>query len=569
MKWMRLEPRRSMTETFETPSPPAERAGWKIPWPAVGAQFKTRVGLEGKILTLLMTMLIASIGACCWVWATRIDQQINSIMGEQARQVAGTLAMATRSRLAARDSAFLSQIGTELLKTRNILFVAFYDEQGRTVSLSDRDPAGRSVQAAPLRPDVESLTQVQRGTLQTLGDFLQVSQPVLEFNTDGTSVSRLVGYVSVGISPTREQLQVRRVNFLAAGIGCMMVLVSFPMAYLLVHRIFTPIRELVAATNRIARDDLETQVAMHRHDAIGDLARAFNEMVKTVKRQRQDLRHANRQLEQRVTERTSQLETANKRLSAEIAEKEDFLRAVSHDLNAPLRNIAGMASMLLTKHRQTLDDEAIHRLDRIQKNVETEMDLISELLELSRIKTQRQRMELVEIGPLLRDLEGLFDNDLKSRQIKLVIDTELPVLHGEKTRFRQIFQNLIDNAIKYMGDGPTREIHVGCEVRPNEAEFYVRDTGLGIDSDDIGKVFFVFRRGRNSTSRKIAGKGVGLSSVKCIVETYSGSIWVESQIGKGTTFRFTINGQHVPAAQSRSEKSSESSAAVAAVRSPS
>jgi signal transduction histidine kinase len=175
-------------------------------------------------------------------------------------------------------------------------------------------------------------------------------------------------------------------------------------------------------------------------------------------------------------------------------------------------------------------------------------------------------MELVEIGALLRDLEGVFENDLKSRQIKLIVDTELPVLNGEKSRFRQVFQNLIDNAIKYMGDGPVREIHVGCKIRPTEAEFYVRDTGLGIDAEDVTKVFYVFRRGRNSTSRKIAGKGVGLSSVKYIIETYSGSIWVESQIDQGTTFRFTINGQHVPAVQSRSQKSSGPSTAVLTAR---
>jgi signal transduction histidine kinase len=107
-----------------------------------------------------------------------------------------------------------------------------------------------------------------------------------------------------------------------------------------------------------------------------------------------------------------------------------------------------------------------------------------------------------------------------------------------------------------MGDGPVREIHVGCTVRHEEAEFYVRDTGIGIEPDDLDKVFFVFRRGKSATVQAVAGKGIGLASVKSIVETYEGTIWVESEPGKGTTFRFTINGKHVPdsqklAAQSR------------------
>src|SRR5205085_1159905 len=94
------------------------------------------------------------------------------------------------------------------------------------------------------------------------------------------------------------------------------------------------------------------------------------------------LADANRGLEEKVRQRTAQVETANRRLRSEIAEKEDFLRAVSHDLNAPLRNIAGMATMLLLKHRETFNEDVIHRLERIQKNVTVETDLIAELLEL-------------------------------------------------------------------------------------------------------------------------------------------------------------------------------------------
>ena len=117
-------------------------------------------------------------------------------------------------------------------------------------------------------------------------------------------------------------------------------------------------------------------------------------------------------------------------------------------------------------------------------------------------------MEPVDIAQVIEGLRGIFENDLRSRRIDLIVDTRLPTLNAEKMRLRQLFQNLIDNAIKYMGDGPTREIHIGCGMTPTEAEFYVRDTGIGIDPDDIEKVFFVFRRGRNTIAQSIAGKGV-------------------------------------------------------------
>src|SRR5581483_5941171 len=126
------------------------------------------------------------------------------------------------------------------------------------------------------------------------------------------------------------------------------------------------------------------------------------------------------------------------------------------------------------------------------KNVEAETELIGELLELSRIKTRRQKMEPMDLENLVRELGGMFEEDLRSKQIQLVLDTPLPQLTAEKARIRQVFQNLIDNAIKYMGSGQVREIHVGCNLRPDEAQFYVRDTGAGIEPEDIDKVFNVF-----------------------------------------------------------------------------
>src|SRR5207253_101907 len=132
---------------------------------------------------------------------------------------------------------------------------------------------------------------------------------------------------------------------------------------------------------------------------------------------------------------------------------------------------------------------------------------------------------------------------------------------------RQLFQNLLDNAIKYMGDGTVREIGVGCHIGLDEVEFYVRDTGIGIDPEDLQKVFYVFRRGRNTSAVKVAGKGIGLASVKSIVETYNGRIWVESSPGEGSTFRFTIHKKFVPALGGVVEDevaAAESQAAVAA-----
>src|SRR5262249_37988571 len=141
---------------------------------------------------------------------------------------------------------------------------------------------------------------------------------------------KLAGYVLTNIAEGVQEAQIQRVTViltLVTGISMVFILTCI---LILVHHVFQPVRDLVAATKQISAGDLTTQVRIKRQDVFGILARCFNEMVNRI-RQQQD------ELEDRIRQRTAQLETANQRLSSEIAEKEDFLRAVSHDLNAPLR----------------------------------------------------------------------------------------------------------------------------------------------------------------------------------------------------------------------------------------
>ncbi len=522
-----------------------------------------RAGLQGKLIVGFVLLLFLALGASSWLFVYRSRGTLSDIMGEQATQLSISLALASKLPLSQGETTELDRMGRDLLKSRNIVFVAFFDPSGNSLAIACRDPDFKIKELRSLpnfQSNTQQLMQVQRQSTHVLGDYLQVVAPVLGVAQDKNAIEmhpRLLGYVAVGVSQTREQAQLNQVSYMGLTLGCLIFMASLPIAAGIVHRILLPIRELVVATNAISAGNYDSKVAAHRPDEIGTLARSFNEMARRVKQQQEelkvanrDLADANRDLEQKVSQRTHELEASNKQLSLEMAEKEDFLRAVSHDLNAPLRNIGGMAAMLLVKYRERFDDDIIHRLERIQKNVEVETDLISELLELSRIKTRRQRIEDVDVQGLVHDLGGVFEEDLRSRGITLVNDAGpegLPPLSCERARVRQVFQNLIDNAIKYMGDGATREIHVGGRLINEQAEFYVRDTGIGIEPEDLNKVFFVFRRGKNSAACNVAGKGVGLASVKTIVEMYGGRIEVESQLGKGSTFRFSIGKKFVPA----------------------
>jgi signal transduction histidine kinase len=544
-------------------------------------RISARLGLQGKLVLCFTILLVVALSVSTWVSVRFCRQRLNDVMVDQAQQLSSTLALASQHDMARGRVDALQRLAEAMVRSQNVLFGGFLDPSGRAVAVSSHSPHFGAKELGAIRHDPEHLMCVEAARTRDFGDFLQIVAPVIALRDEAapddasteagaTSVSAnggsLIGYLVLGISDAREQAQLRQLYALVSGIGCIMLMLGFPLAYLVVRRVFVPIRQLVAATQKIIAGDLSIQVAIHRPDLIGDLARCFNEMVRWVQQQRfalaaaneqlglanrklatanTHLADANRGLEAKVQQRTVELETANGCLRQEIAEKEDFLRAVSHDLNAPLRNISGMAAMLLMKHKARFDEDIIHRIERIKTNVELETDLISELLELSRIKTRRQKMEAVELAALLDEMRGLFEQDLVSRDIELVIESPMPVLLCERSRMRQIFQNLIDNAIKYMGDGPDKRIAIGCEVRPGEAEFYVSDTGQGIAPEDIDKVFFVFRRGKAAAAQNIPGKGVGLASVKSIIQTYGGRIWAQSKLGQGTIFHFTINGQHV------------------------
>jgi signal transduction histidine kinase len=565
-----------------------ERAPWY-------RRVSARTGLQGKLVLGFMLLLTVSTGSALWLFMTESRAVLDRVMDEQSRAVSQTLAMASETPLSRHDLPELNRIGRDLLRNRDLVAIAFYGPEGQLLSVATQG-ADLEAARAELMPNPKDqmgeLMVAHRRQSPRMGSYIQVTTPVTAaryYTPSGRAVgSKLVGYVSLCFSPSDGEEHLAKVGHLLVLIGGVAALFSLPLVYALVHRVFHPIRQLVAATDRIAAGELDAQVAVDRPDVIGTLARSFNEMVQRVRRQQEELASANdalgeanarlaeaniqladanrqlaganQELEKKVAQRTAQLEAANKRLRSEIAEKEDFLRAVSHDLNAPLRNIAGMAAMLLLKHRGSFEDDIINRLERIQKNVQVETDLISELLELSRIKTRRLKLEPVDLGVLLGEVGEMFEHDLRRSGVTLVVDTPMPRLHCERARLRQVFQNLIDNAIKYMGDGApapapaggsagsgarVKEIHVGCTVRGDEAEFYVSDTGVGIDPDDRDKVFYVFRRGKNAATQSVSGKGVGLASVKSIVETYNGSIWVQSEVGKGSTFRFTINGQYV------------------------
>jgi PAS domain S-box-containing protein len=248
---------------------------------------------------------------------------------------------------------------------------------------------------------------------------------------------------------------------------------------------------------------------------------------------------ARKRAEEKLARQAAELLQSKRRLQHEIADKNDFLRTVSHDMGAPLRNIMGMVDSINRRHGDDLPEEVKDRLARVRRNAESEMSLIGELLDLSRIRTRRQAIAEVNVGDVVRDATDRVAEELEAKGVRLVLDEEWPVLWCERARLAQVFQNLVDNAVKYMGEREDAHIEVGWREEPGRYVFHVKDNGAGIAPEDMVNLFHVFRRGK-SAATQAEGKGVGLAAVKAIAGTYDGEAWVDSEAGKGSTFIFSL-----------------------------
>jgi signal transduction histidine kinase len=490
-----------------------------------------RIGLQLKSAVILTLIVLGVTAAGGWFYYDMARRSLRSSDQRHAARLAKVLGMAGQYdlRRAGRDG-LLRDLVTDLLRMDNVRYVALVDADGLVV-------ASACGEADPQRwAALVDLPVAISTTRQVSDDTLILTRPIITRDVSWYK-ERLVGAVRIAFDTQATTAKLKNVQRRMAAVGGAIVLCAIPIGYLGVWRLtLKPLRRLLAVTGRLARGDFAARSEIRRGDEIGRLAAAFDSMTERLARMRDELLEANEQLEQKVAERTEELQLANLRLRSEMSEKEEFLRAVSHDLNAPLRNVAGMATMVMIRWRDELPEEVIARLQRIQANVDEETSLIAELLELSRIRTRPQKRQVVEMGELLRHVAETFEYELRSRNIELDIAGPTPALYVEKSRIRKVFQNLIDNAIKYMHRREGGWIRIGYRREKRMHEFSVSDNGPGIPEDQHEKVFCIFRRADGAATAEVQGKGVGLAAVRSVVSNYDGRAWVESQPGRGATF---------------------------------
>jgi PAS domain S-box-containing protein len=255
-----------------------------------------------------------------------------------------------------------------------------------------------------------------------------------------------------------------------------------------------------------------------------------------LKESEENLKILNEELEQKVEKRTKNLKLAMEDLKRSNAELEQFAYVASHDLQEPLRMVASFTQLLQKRYQDKLDEDANDFINYAVDGATRMQNLISDLLMFSRVGTRGKPFKNSDMSAVLEGVIATFRQLIKETNVTLTYNP-LPMILADESQMIQLLQNLISNAIKFRSEEPPC-IHISGEVKADKWIFSVSDNGIGLDSQFFDRIFIIFQRLHKKD--EYDGTGIGLAICKKIIERHSGKIWVESELGKGSTFYFSI-----------------------------
>ena len=292
------------------------------------------------------------------------------------------------------------------------------------------------------------------------------------------------------------------------------------------------LKEILLAAKSVTKGDFSRKAKTFSMDEIGILANNFNSMAEELERLEKENREVHNSLEKKVRHRTAEMESKNKEL-------EQFAYVASHDLQEPLRTISGFVELLQKQYRGRLDANSDKLLDYILQASDRMKVLIKDLLDYSRLGREKAIKE-VDCNHLLAEVLADLDQIIKESGAS-VLTGPLPVIQAYPTELKLLFQNLITNSIKFHKPGLAPAVAIGSEKENGHWKFSVRDNGIGIDQQFSERIFIIFQRLHNRSQYE--GSGIGLAHCKKIAELHGGNIWVESELGQGSRFFFTIGNE--------------------------
>jgi signal transduction histidine kinase len=467
------------------------------------------------------TALLLFGSAAVWMNHASARNQVYRDLRIRADIVADNVTAALRFNVA-RDAA---DVLSSLSADANVQLAAVYRDDILFAWYPDR--ADAALRAPPVPPPEGRIRR---------GSWLELSQPIEQ---EGERIGWIYLRYDLGdlARQTRRQILMGGVTLVAA------MLVAALLAARLQAAVAGPIIHLAEVARRISRQrDYRLRATKHAEDELGELTVAFNDMVREIERRDDALQRSRDELEHRVRDRTAELQSATAAAQAASEAKSEFLANVSHEIRTPMSAIMGYAELLKDAN---LEDAQRRRLSQtIRRNGEHLLEILNDILDLSRIEAGRMTIEQIECSParVVVDVAALMRGRAAEKGLTLEVSFQgaIPrIIRSDPTRLRQILINLVGNAIKFTDQGGVRMV-----VRLENAgpaprlRCDVIDTGIGMNPELVARLFQPFTQADMSTARRYGGSGLGLTISKRLATQLGGDIEVESEPGAGS--RFTV-----------------------------
>lgn len=532
------------------------------------------IGLRTKFVLFISLVIIAVCSGLSWYFIRQQSDGMTRALVSSGSILVKNLAHNSRYGLVAKDLVLLDQLIAGVMDVDESVYIVFTGPDGKRLAVKSKRNVypNQTIAESLFGSDTHDVTitpftAADGGRGEALYDFAvpvrrgderQAPFSLLSFESDESQDEsamaekpppRIYGVVQIGLTGAQmnEALNSMIVNVILITVA--VILSGILAAVWLTRRITTPLKNLVEVARQVAGGDLTASVEPMTRDEVGQLTTVFSQMTVSlrerdlaVKQAYQELEQLNRTLEQRVHQRTSELQAANEKLKELDHLKSQFVSVVSHELRTPMTSIKGYVENLLDGLAGALTHKQTYSLDRVKHNVERLTRMINELLDLSKIEAGRLELTLAPVV-LWEVAEEVVESyqavaSQKSIVLRTVFHQPLPMVMGDADKLSRVLINLVHNAIKFTPQGG--EIQVEGQVRDmGHVEVSVTDSGNGIPAHDIEKIFDKFYWSE-AAPVEARGAGLGLAIAKNLVELHGGTIRVESTLGQGSRFSFTM-----------------------------
>ena len=514
----------------------------------------TKYGLRARVLafTIIPTLMIGTLLAGYFIFHRH--QQIENFMIEQGTSVIEPLAIASEYGLTRSSREDLRRLISTSHRRNSPLIksIAIFTKDNNLFVTSNfhrdfmemRLPDGRSI------PELTSVEHVD--------DYIILRTPILAENSlseaslQSSSTPEVIGYIAIQLNVDRSVIAQYRDTATAVFIVLLGLVLSLFFGLNLVHVVIEPINRMVRAVYHIREGRLDTRVRGKMDGELDMLKNGINAMAKAISEYHNEMQQSIDQATSDLRETLEQIEIQNveldmaKKRAQEAARiKSEFLANMSHELRTPLNGVIGFTRQLFKTQLSLHQHDYLNTIEHSAKNL---LSIINDILDFSKLEAGKLTLETIpfNIREMINDTVTLLAPSAHDKKLELSLLVSQPVpdlVAGDPLRLQQIVTNIVGNAIKFTEQGMVN-IHVSTALAadPNKVllSFRIRDTGIGMDDEQLMRLFQPFIQGDSSISRRYGGTGLGLVISQKLIEQMNGSMQVHSEPNQGSEFTITI-----------------------------